>query len=117
MPRWTPSKLQDIEVLTGLRLDGFVGGDDQQHQIDAADSGEHVAHETLVTGDIDEPDLQSSAIRRWQGHVGEAEIDGDAAAFFFGEAVGVDAGEGLDQRGFAVVDVAGGADDDGFHLL
>ena len=47
--------------------------------------------------------------------VGEAEVDGDAAALLFLEAVGVDAGEGLDQRGLAVVDVAGGADDDGFH--
>jgi hypothetical protein len=42
----------------------------------------------------------------------EAEIDGDAALFFLLEAVGVGAGERLDQAGFAVIDVAGGADDE-----
>ena len=48
----------------------------------------------------------------------KAEIDGDAAALFFFETVGIRAGERFDERGFAVVDVAGGADDDvlgGFH--
>ena len=47
--------------------------------------------------------------------MGEAEVDGDAAALLLFEAVGVDAGEGLDQRGLAVIDVAGGADDDVLH--
>ena len=42
----------------------------------------------------------------------EAEVDGDAAALFFFQTVGVDAGEGADQRGLAVIDVSGGADDD-----
>ena len=42
---------------------------------------------------------------------GEADVDGDAAGLFFGQAVAVDAGQGLDQRGLAVVDVAGGAED------
>ena len=42
---------------------------------------------------------------------GEADVDGDAAGLFFGQAVAVDAGEGLDERGLAVVDVAGGAED------
>ena len=46
----------------------------------------------------------------------EANIDSDAAALFFVEAVGVNAGEGLDQRGLAVINVSGGADDDGVHL-
>jgi hypothetical protein len=41
----------------------------------------------------------------------KADIDGDAACFFFGQAVAVDAGEGLDERGLAVVDVAGGSQD------
>ena len=45
----------------------------------------------------------------------EADVDGDAAALLFFQAVGVDAGKGLDQRGLAVIDVPGGADDDGLH--
>ena len=47
--------------------------------------------------------------------MGEAEVDGDAAALLFFQAVGVDAGQRFDQRGLAVVDVAGGADDDVLH--
>jgi hypothetical protein len=45
----------------------------------------------------------------------KAEINRYSAAFFFLQAVGVDAGQCLDQRGFAMVNVAGGAEDDGFH--
>src|SRR3954462_5627794 len=109
-------KLEDIKMLAGLRLDGLVGCDDQQHEVDAAESSKHVADEALVSRHVDETDLQGLAIRDRQGHVREAEIDGDAAAFFFLEAVGVDSCQGFHQRGFAVVDVAGGADDEGFHL-
>ena len=78
--------------------------------------GQHVAHEALVSGNIHEAQAQW-ARRRAAGkfEVGEADVDGDAAALFFLQAVGVDAGQRLDQRGFAVVDVPGGADDDGFH--
>ena len=47
--------------------------------------------------------------------MGEPQVDGDAAALFFFQAVGVDAGERFDQGGLAVVDVAGGADDDVLH--
>ena len=45
--------------------------------------------------------------------VGEAEIDGDAARFLLLQPVGVDAGQRPHQRGLAVVDMAGGADDHG----
>jgi len=100
-------------VLAGLGLDGFVGRDDEQHQVDAADSGEHVLDETLVPGHVDETEAEG----RGEVEVGEAQVDGDAAALLFFEAVGVDAGEGLDQGGLAVVDVAGGAHDDVLHLL
>ena len=66
--------------------------------------------------------------RSWPGHVddldheaarlleeGEAEVDGDAARLLLGQAVGVGAGERLDQRRLAVVDVAGGAHHDVSH--
>jgi ceramide glucosyltransferase len=101
----------DVEVLAGLRLDGFIGGDDEEYEIDAADTREHVFHEALMARNIDEAETEG-----WSElEVGEAKIDGDAAALFFLEAVGVDAGERFHQRGLAVVDVACGSDDDVLH--
>ena len=47
--------------------------------------------------------------------VREAELDGDAARFLFLQPVGVGAGQRLDQRALAVVDVTGGADQDRAH--
>ena len=45
--------------------------------------------------------------------VGVTEVDGNAAVLFFLQPVAVDAGERFDERRFAVVDVAGGADQHG----
>ncbi len=73
----------DVEMLAGLGLDGFVGGDDQQNQVDAGDPREHVLDETLMTGNVDESET---------AEVGEAKVDGDAAAFFFFQPIGVDPG-------------------------
>ena len=47
------------------------------------------------------------------GLVGEAEVDGDAAFLLFLQAIGVDAGQRLDQRGLAMVDMTCGSDDQG----
>ena len=98
-------------MLAGLRHHRFVGGHHQQHRVDAADAGQHGAHEAFVTGHIDERDGRAA------GQLGmrEAELDGDAAGLLFLQPVGVGAGQGLDQRALAVVDVAGGADDDRAH--
>src|SRR5262249_33821347 len=38
----------DFKVLAGLRLDGFVGSDNQEHQVHAADAGQHVADKTFM---------------------------------------------------------------------
>ena len=46
----------------------------------------------------------------------EAEVNGDAAPLLFLQPVGIDSGQRLDQRGFAVVDVPGRSYNDGFHL-
>jgi hypothetical protein len=56
-----------------------------------------------MAGDVDEADV---------AEVGEAEVDGDAAAFFFFESIGVDSGEGSYQRSLTVIDVSGGAYDE-----
>ena len=102
-------------MLAGLRLDGFVGGDDEQDQVDASDASQHIADEALMAGDVDESQVKRILVGGTNIHVGEAEIDRDSAALFFLEAVGVDAGESLDQRGLPVIDMPGRADDDGFH--
>jgi hypothetical protein len=47
--------------------------------------------------------------------MGKADIDGDAAALFFLQTIGIDAGERLDQGSFTVVNVTGGAYDHGLH--
>ena len=50
-----------------------------------------------------------------QFSVGEPEIDGDSSPLLFLQAIGVDPGKRLDQRGFPVIDVPGSPDDDGLH--
>ena len=44
----------DVEVLAGLRLHRLVGGDHQHDEVDAADAGEHVLDEPLVSRHVDE---------------------------------------------------------------
>ena len=100
-------QVDDRQVLARLRHRAVVGGDDEQHRVDAGGAGEHVAHQPLVAGNVDEAE-HAAALQRL---VGEAEVDGDAARLLFLQAVGVDAGERLHQRGLPVVDVTCSADD------
>ena len=110
-------QLQDVEMLPRLRLDRLVGRNHQQHQVDAAHSGEHVADEALVSRNVDKAQAQSLAVRGRQIRVREAEVNGDAAPLLFLQSVGIDSGQRLHQRGFAVVDVPRRAYNDGFHLV
>ena len=105
----------DVEVLAGLRLHRLVGRNHQQHQVDAADSRQHVAHEALMTGHIDEAQPQVLSRRCFQIEVGEANVDGDPAPFFFFQAIGIGAGQRAHQRALSVVNVARGPHDDGLH--
>ncbi len=108
-PRLDAEQVDDRQMLARLRHHAVVGGDDQQHEVDAGRAGQHVVDEALVARHVDE--AEHAAVRRRQ--IGEAEIDGDAARLLLLQAVGVDAGQRAHQRGLAVVDVAGGADDHG----
>ena len=63
----------------------------------------------LVAGHVDE--AEHRPVRRRQ--IGEAEIDGDAARLFLLQPIAIDAGQRFDQRGLAMIDMAGGADDHG----
>ena len=102
-----PEHVEDLQVLLRLRLPALVGRDDEQHEPDGPDAGEHVADEPLVPGHVDEPDL--AAARQRGPRV--AEVDRESAALLLVEPIGVDPGERDDQRGLAVVDVAGRRDD------
>ena len=115
MPRGIPSRRQISKCSRVCGLMDSLAAIDQQHQIDAANSGEHVPDETLMAGNIDE--TQSAFSVRREFEVREAEIDGDPAAFFLFQTVGIDAGQGFHQGGFSVIDVPGGADDDGLHCF
>jgi hypothetical protein len=48
--------------------------------------------------------------------VGEADIDRNSALLLLQETVRIDPGQSLDERGFAVVDMACGADNKMGHL-
>jgi hypothetical protein len=58
-----------------------------------------------MAGDVDNADLLAAR----QLEPGKAEVDGHSPVFLFLETVGVDACEGSNEDGFAVVDVPGGA--------
>jgi len=103
-------------MFSRLRLDAFVGGDDQQDEIDAADSREHIADKALVARDIDKAEAKSvAAIKGGKFQVGESDVNGDAAPLFFFESVSVDPSQGADEGRLAMIDVSCGADNDGLH--
>ena len=97
-------------MLPGLGHHGFVRRDDEEDRLDSAGAGEHVAHESLVPRHVHEgnPDAVPFGVRK-------SEVDRDAPALLLGQAVRVDSGERLDERGLPVVDVAGGADEKPLH--
>ena len=88
-------------MLGGLWHDAFVGGNDEQRDVDAGRAREHVFDKAFVAGDVHHARLDVA--RERQGR--KAKIDRDAAAFFLFPAVGVDPGERLYERGLPVVDV------------
>jgi hypothetical protein len=68
-----------------------------------------------VAGDIDEAYANPGAIGGGEFEVSKTDIDRNATPLFFFEAVGIYAGQGFYERSFSVIDVSGGAYDNGFH--
>jgi hypothetical protein len=99
-------EVEDGEVLAGLRHDALVGGDDEQHSVNAAHAREHVFDEVAVAGHV----YHADGLAVGQREPREAEVNRHLAFAFFFEAVGVDAGQRFDEGGLAVIHVAGGAD-------
>src|SRR5215213_8922852 len=97
-------------MLARLRHHAFISRDDQREQVDTVRSSQHVFDETFVTGNVDEADAQIVQLE-----IGKAEIDSDAATFFFRKTIGIDAGQSAYESALAVIDVTGGADNQRNH--
>ena len=95
-------QIEDVQVLAGLGHHAVVRGHYEQHQVDGGDAGDHVFDEFFMAGHIDD----GSGI----AEMGKADVDGQAARLLLLQAIGIDAGERLDQGGLAVIDVTGGAE-------
>ena len=96
----------DVEMLPCLRLHGFVSRHHQKHGLDAADARQHIFDKALMAGNINEADRFAARQRRMR----ETQIDGNAAALFFGQPVCVDAGKRPNQGCFPMIDVPGRSD-------
>ena len=73
-------QIENVQVFQRLRHHPVVGRHHQQCVIDAAHTGQHVAHKALVTGDIDKADQLAIGQRQ----ISEAQINRNAARFFLG---------------------------------
>ena len=93
-------------MLTSLRHGTIVDGYDQQPEVDGGNSGEHVAHEAVMAGDVHEPERVSFT----QILISEAEIDSEAALSLLGQSIGVHPGERAHEKCFSMIDVTGGSD-------
>jgi hypothetical protein len=98
---------EDREVLEGLRTRSLVCGDNEQQHVHPGRAGKHIVHEAFVTRHVDE--ARFDAVGKAQ--MREAEIERHAAPALFFPAIGLGSGECAHQRRFAVIDVAGRADD------
>jgi hypothetical protein len=68
-----------------------------------------------VAWNVNESQAKGLATGSRQLEMREANVDGDTAAFFFCQAVGVNPCQRLDQGGFSMVNVTRGPDNNGLH--
>ena len=92
----------DVQVLPGLRHHGFIGSDDEHHQINPADTRKHVLDESFMAGNVDEANRCIGI----QGEMRKTDIDRNATFLLFFQAIGVNSRERFNQRGFAMVDMS-----------
>ena len=96
-------------MLFRLRHWTVVGSDHQDRGVDSAGACQHVADESLVTGNIDEMYVISGR----RGELGKSQIDRHLAELFFSKSIGIGAGQNPDERRLTVIDMTGGANDEG----
>src|SRR5216683_2371373 len=99
-------QMKDVEMLLALRHHAVVGCDREQHEVHPMRTGKHVADEPLMARDVDHARARPVPERE----IREPEVDRNAALLLFLETVGILISERLDQRGLAMVDMTGGAD-------
>jgi len=101
--------LADPRVLARLRHDPFVRGDHEEDQLDPGCPRDHRVDESPMPRHVHDGggEVVAQAPRR------KSELDADPAALLLRQAIGVDAGQRLHERGLAVIDVPRGADDEG----
>ena len=58
-------RVEELEVLDGLRPRPVVGGDDEHRGVDLAGADQHVADQPVVARDVDEVELDPIVERRW----------------------------------------------------
>src|ERR1700694_1849568 len=102
-------------MLFGLRHPTIVRGNDKEHDVNRAETGDHIANEIFVTRDIDNSGMDLLAVRSVEIQFGKSEIDCDLPGLLFRQTIGVAAGERFDQCALAVIDVARGRDDEMLH--
>ncbi len=102
--------LEDLQVLLGLRHPAVVRRHDQEGEVNRAHAGDHVLDEILVAGDVD--DAERNVI---EDELREAELDRDSALLFFRQPIRLCAGERTDERGLAVIDMAGSGESEMLH--
>ena len=103
-----PHERQDMQMLARLGHDPVVGRHHEDDHVHAMRAGYHVADEVHVARHIH--DAHDPVVGQAAGS--EAQVDGQAALLLLRERVGFAAGEQLDERAFAVIDVPGGAEHD-----
>jgi hypothetical protein len=88
-------QVEDRQMLMGLGHHPFIGSHHHQRQVNAAHPGEHVLDEVAVTWHVHDPHL---FLVFSQLHPGEAQVNRHLPLLFFFQAIGIDAGQGLNQR-------------------
>ena len=102
-------KLQHVHVLSRLRHHALNGRNHQQRNVHARGALHHRAQIVRMPGHVDQAD--NLAARQHQ--LAKAELCGHAAAPFDLQTVGVFAGQRLDERRLAVIDMARRSNDNG----
>src|SRR5262249_12044411 len=100
-------------MLARLWHDRIVRSDDQDREVDARGPGQHVLDEPLMAWHIDDAETVFAQVE-----ARKADVYSNAPLFFLRQPIAINACERLDERGLAVIDVPGSAEDEvGWHFV
>jgi hypothetical protein len=101
-------QLHDVQMLARLWHHRFVGGNNEHTEVDTGGAGNPGLDEALMSGHVH----QTNAIAARQLEIRKSKLNGDAARLLLAQTIRVDAGECLDQFCLAMIDMAGGSNDE-----